>query len=114
MDKQAAEDHEGDGKARVNAQVAALALRSATQAGVAKGGNKGKKLTTKQKKRREQMMEKGSAFTEKLSQKALETEMSQKNVKQRASDWDQINEKAMAELYDADERVAKIPPIAAP
>lgn len=114
MDKQAAGEAAEDGKARVNAQVAALALRSAAQSGVSKGSNKGKKLTSKQKKRRDQMMEKGSAFTEKLSQKALETELSQKNVKQRASDWDQINEKAMAELYDADERVAKISPIAAP
>lgn len=105
MEKQSTTDQEADGKSRVNAQVAALALRSATQSGVAKP--RGKNLTSKQKKRREQMMEKGSAFTEKLSQKAIEYEQSQKNVKQRASDWEQINEKAMAELLEADERVAK-------
>lgn len=106
MEKQAAVEAEADGKTRVNAQVAALALRSAAGSGISKG--KSKKLTSKQRKRREQMIEKGSAFTDKLVKKAVETDMSQKNVKQRALDWEQVNGKAMAELFEADEREAKI------
>ncbi|CCG84794.1 protein of unknown function [Taphrina deformans PYCC 5710] len=98
-----------DGKTRVNEQVASLALRSAPAAGVSKDrAGAGKRLTTKQRRRRDQMMERASAFTEKIEQKAIETDRSQKNVKSRAMEWDQINEKAMAELYAADERVAKV------
>lgn len=105
-EKQAAVDADADGKTRVNAQVAALALRSAAGSGIAKA--KSKKLTSKQRKRREQMIEKGSAFTDKLVKKAVETDMSQKNVKQRALDWEQVNDKAMAELFEVDEREARV------
>lgn len=53
------------------------------------------------------MLIKGSTFSEKLSKKAMDTELSQKNVKQRAQDWEQVNEKAIAELLETDEREAK-------
>lgn len=120
----AANDHEVDGRTRVNEQVASLALRSAAASkgaaagaggGISKSASstgRGKKLTSKQRKRREQMMERGSAFTEKIERKASETEASQRNVKARALEWDRINERAMAELYAADEREARLSRVA--
>lgn len=103
LERQTAAEPEVDGKERIRAQVAAVTLRSA---GVTKS-IKNKKLTSKQRKRREQMLEKGSMFNEKLSKKALDTELSQRNVKQRAQDWEQVNEKAMTELLETDAREAK-------
>lgn len=105
LDKESAADPQTDGKSRVNAQVAALALRTASASGISKP--KVKTLSSKQRKRREQMLIKGSTFSEKLSKKAMDTELSQKNVKQRAQDWEQVNEKAIAELLETDEREAK-------
>lgn len=106
-ERETAAEPEVDGKSRIRAELAAVTLRAASNGGIAKA-SKSKKLTSKQRKRREQMMEKGSMFTEKLSKKALDTEMSQKNVKQRAQDWDQVNEKAITELLETDARVAKM------
>lgn len=98
-------DTETDGRTRVNAEIASIALRTAAASGVHK---QQKPLTSKQRRRRQEMMEKGSAFTEKIEKKAADTEKSQGNVKARAVEWDQVNAKAMAELYAADERVAKV------
>ena len=104
IQRESAVDAEADGKARVNAQIAAIAQR--TSGGISK--SKPKKLTTKQRKRREQMMEKASAFSEKIEKKTDEYNKSQENIKERAKDWDQVNEHVMNELFESDERIAKL------
>lgn len=105
MERQTAVDADADGKARVNAQIAALTQRSASS--VTKS-TKQKHLTAKQRKRREEMIQKGSAFSEKIEKKAIDTAKSQENVKTRARDWAQVNTSVLTELMEADEREAKL------
>ena len=72
---------EVDAKTRVNTEIAALALRSAS--GVVKSPSN-KKLSSKQKRRKEQMMEKADAFNNKIEKKADRYQKSQENIKKRA------------------------------
>lgn len=93
-----------DGKSRVNAQIAALAQRSS---GVSKM-TKQKTMSSKQRRRRDQMLEKAFAFNDKIEKKSTEYLRSQESIKERAKDWDQVNESAISALIKDDERIAEL------
>ena len=94
-------DDDVSGRTKKERQVAAAALRQR----VASSGKVGKrgKHSTKQKKRKEEMLARGEAFTDRIAKKATDTATSQKHMKRRNADWDAVNENAFDVLMQADE-----------
>ena len=82
-------------------QVAAAALRQRVDVN-GKVGKRGKH-STKQKKRKEEMVARGEAFNDRVSKKATDTATSQRHIKRRNADWEAVNENAFDVLMQADE-----------
>ncbi|ORY76047.1 hypothetical protein BCR37DRAFT_395358 [Protomyces lactucae-debilis] len=90
---------EESAKSRVTKAVSDLALRTAAATGQQKAGiaKRQGKLTSKQQRRKHQQREKGIAFEAKVDVKADAYKRSQESIKQRASGWEVVNERAEEE-----------------
>jgi hypothetical protein len=91
---------EESAKARVTKAVSDLALRTASASGQQQRAGvhkRGTKLSAKQQRRKQQQRERGIAFEAKVDVKADAYKRSQESIKQRASGWEEINDRAEEE-----------------